>query len=196
MKILGKGLLQFLVGRSSRDPGARGPCMIPPQEVLALISWRCAALVLVYKFFWNAHRMFLSEDLVRSSIHRRSFFNDLLKFSYSRCPGVRFWYEILMSRHRVASCAKTSSPCCSCDNVDPDLLLFHRYCCLYPAHWFPTPPHTVWGLLPEYVFFGRSGPPTLLQLLLAAQPWVRCNSRVHLPVQYHIIVTIVPIIKQ
>ena len=138
--------------------------MIPPQEVLALISWRCAALVLVYKFFWNAHRMFLSEDLVRSSIHRRSFFNDLLKLSYSRfsrCPGVRFWYEILMSRHRVASCAKTSSRCCSCDNVDPDLLLFHRYCCLYPAHWFPTP-HTVWGLLPEYIgicfFFVEADP--------------------------------------
>ena len=137
--------------------------MIPPQEVLALISWRCAALVLVYKFFWNAHRMFLSEDLVRSSIHRRSFFNDLLKFSYSRCPGVRFWYEILMSRHRVASCAKTSSPCCSCDNVDPDLLLFHRYCCLYPAHWFPTPP-TLFGASCRNMFF-----------LVEADPLPCCN---------------------
>ena len=40
----------------------------PPQEVLGLRSWRCSALVLVWKFVWDAHRKFLYEDLARSSI--------------------------------------------------------------------------------------------------------------------------------
>ena len=62
-------------------------------------------------------------------------------------PGMRFWYEVLMNRHSVASCAKTSSCCCSYDDVQPPLLLFRSYCCLHLAHWLPTP-HTFWGLLP------------------------------------------------
>ena len=40
----------------------------PPQEVLGLRSWRCSALVLVWKFVWDAHSKFLYEDLARSSI--------------------------------------------------------------------------------------------------------------------------------
>ena len=39
-----------------------------PQEVRALRSWRCFALVLVWEFFWDVHRKFLHEDLPRSSI--------------------------------------------------------------------------------------------------------------------------------
>ena len=55
-----------------------------------------------------------------------------------------FWYEVLMSRHRVASCAKTKSCCCSSDQLEPDLFLFHSYCCLYLVHWIPTP--TLFGV--------------------------------------------------
>ena len=43
-------------------------CSNPPREVLALWSWRSSALVLVWKFFWDAHRKLLYEDLVSSSI--------------------------------------------------------------------------------------------------------------------------------
>ena len=50
---------------------------------------------------------------------------------------MRFWYGVLMSRDSVASCAKTSC-CCSYENVEPDLLLFHSYCCLYLVHWRPV----------------------------------------------------------
>ena len=35
-------------------------------EVLVFSSWRCHVLVLVWKFFWDVHRKFLYEDLVRS----------------------------------------------------------------------------------------------------------------------------------
>ena len=78
-------LVQVLVGRSWRSwwnlLGAlawsrTGPCekifwrscWSPPQEILGLRSWRCSALVLVWKFFWDAHRKFLYENLPRSSI--------------------------------------------------------------------------------------------------------------------------------
>ena len=83
---------------------------------------------------------FLYADLVKSSIYTvllsRLFqiFLDVL---------VGFWYEVLLSRHSIASCAKTSS-CCS---SEPDLLLFRSYCGLYLAHWLPIL-HTLWGLLP------------------------------------------------
>ena len=68
-----QGLLQFLVRRSRT-----GPCeeilwrsgWNPPQEVLALRSSGCCALVLVWKLSWDAHRKFLYEDLVRSYIYR------------------------------------------------------------------------------------------------------------------------------
>ena len=43
----------------------------PPQEFLALRFWKCTALVLVWKFFWDAHRKFLYEDLV-IDLHRSS----------------------------------------------------------------------------------------------------------------------------
>ena len=46
----------------------RRSCFNPRQEVLALRSWRCSALVLVWNFYWDAHREFLPEDLVRSFI--------------------------------------------------------------------------------------------------------------------------------
>ena len=44
------------------------------------------------------------------------------------------------------------SCCCSCENVSPHLLLFHRYCCLYPVQSLPTF-HVVWGLLPVIFLF-------------------------------------------
>ena len=76
-----KILLQFLVRSSWKGPGEILPvslhdmahglvwrsCWNPPQEVLALRSWRSSALVLVWTFFWVAHRKFLSEDLLSSS---------------------------------------------------------------------------------------------------------------------------------
>ena len=105
---------------------------------------RCSALALVWKFFWDAHRKILSEDLVRSFIYRRSFLDDLLNCLI--CPGMRFWYEVLMGRHSVVSCAKTNSCSCSSDTVWSALLLFHSYFCLYLVHWFPTR-HTIRRLL-------------------------------------------------
>ena len=89
-------LVQVLVTRSCGDLGEilskrlalsrTGPCekilwrscLNQPQEVLAVRSWRCSALVLVWKFFSDVHRKFFYEDLVR---YRRSFFDNLLKFS-------------------------------------------------------------------------------------------------------------------
>ena len=44
------------------------------------------------------------------------------------------------------------SCCCRCENVSPHLLLFHRYCCLYPVQSLPTF-HVVWGLLPVFFLF-------------------------------------------
>ena len=119
----------------------RGSCWNHPQKVLALGSCRCSALVLVWNFFWGVHRKFLYEDLARS------FFDDLCASRGD--PTMRFWYEVLMSRHSIASCAKTDSSCCSSSNVQPDLLLLHGYCCLFLVHWLLTT-HAVWGLLPEY----------------------------------------------
>ena len=83
----------------------------------------------------------------------------LTRFGNSRrCPGMRFWYEV-MSRHSVASCAHASS-CCSYDHVQTYYILllgshpaatiillhpitsvnlpflFHSYC-LYLVHWLP-----------------------------------------------------------
>ena len=43
-------------------------CWNPPQEVLALTSWRSSALVLVWMLVWDAHRKFFYEDLVSSSM--------------------------------------------------------------------------------------------------------------------------------
>ena len=80
-----------------------------------------------------------------------------------KCPAMRFWYEVLMSRHGFAACAaKTNSCCCSSENVYPALLPFHTYCCFYLVHWLPTP-HTVWGLLPvrfKFLFGCLCGPRT------------------------------------
>ena len=63
---------------------------------------------------------------------------------------MRFWYEVLMSRHSAASCAKTIPA--AAVPVTSNLLLFHSHCCLYLVHWFPTP-YTVWGLFPVVMFF-------------------------------------------
>ena len=41
------------------------------------------------------------------------------------------------------------SCCCSCNDIQPHLLLFHSRCCLYLVHCLPTP-NTVWGLLPAF----------------------------------------------
>ena len=99
--------------------------------------------MLVRKFFWDAHRKFLYEDLVGSFIEGPSL---RILWNSLRRPGVRFWYEVLVSRYSVASCAGTSCCFCNYDNVQPDLLLFHSYSCLYLKHEFPTP-HTLWGFL-------------------------------------------------
>ena len=88
-------------------------CLNPPQEVLALRSWRSSALVSVWKI----------------------------------------WAPLIIDLHKRSSG-------CSCDYVQPHLLLFHSYWCLYRVHWLP-PPHTVWDLLPAY--FSRCSPPHCLK---------------------------------
>ena len=45
-------------------------CWNPPQEVLALRPWRCFALVLVWKFFWDAPSKLLYEDLLPVVPHK------------------------------------------------------------------------------------------------------------------------------
>ena len=76
------GSCETLLKRSWWNPGVltwSGPgpcekilwrsCWNPPQEVLEVRSWRpFVLLVLVCKFFWDAHRNFLDEDLVSSSL--------------------------------------------------------------------------------------------------------------------------------
>ena len=45
-------------------------CWNPPQEVIALRPCKRSAPVLVWRFFWDAHREFLYKDLLRSSISK------------------------------------------------------------------------------------------------------------------------------
>ena len=54
-------------------------------------------------------------------------------------------------KEEIFTQGKTSSRRYSCDNIEPDLLLFRGYCCLYLVLWLPAP-HTVWGLLPFCIF--------------------------------------------
>ena len=117
----------------------RGPYVISCRSCekmlcrLALRSWRCSGLVLVWKYYLKCSK----EVLVWT-------FCEIL---YVAGPGMGFWCEVLMSRHSVVYCAKT--------NCQPDLLLFHS-CCLYLVHWLHTP-GTVWGLLPTYFFDKQDG---------------------------------------
>ena len=80
-----------------------------------------------------------------------SLWEDLVETLVKSPKRMRFWHEVLMSIHSVASCAKTNCICCNSENLYPDLLLFHRFWCFYLAHWLPNP-HTVWSLLPEYFY--------------------------------------------
>ena len=122
--------------------------------------------MIAYRSLWEALLEILAKssswgpalrswDALRWRLHRSS--SGMLTGNF--CMKIHLWrsFEILLGvlvwasgkRHSVASCAKTSSCCCSYDNVKPDALLFHSYCCLYLVHWLPTP-HTVWGLLPMF----------------------------------------------
>ena len=124
--------------------------------------------MIAYRSLWEALLEILAKssswgpalrswDALHWRLHRSS--SGMLTGNF--CMKIHLWrsFEILLGvlvwasgkRHSVASCAKTSSCCCSYDNVKPDALLFHSYCCLYLVHWLPTP-HTVWGLLPAYLF--------------------------------------------
>ena len=81
-------LVQVLVRRSCGD---LAETLL--KRSLHLRSGRCSAPVLIWKFFWHAHRKFLSEDFAGSSIdstYRSSLFNDLLNTSSLS------WYEILV----------------------------------------------------------------------------------------------------
>jgi hypothetical protein len=118
-------LVQVLVRRFWRGPGeipyCRCPCMISYRslsEDLVEILLKCSALVLVWKFFWDAPKKFLYEDLVRFSYIYIHIIIHIYIYTYRKCC------------------------CCSCDHVSPHLLLFHSYCCLYLVQWLPTP-HTV-----------------------------------------------------
>ena len=55
--------------------------LVPSDMKTIFLFYGCFALVLVWKFVWDAHSKFLSEDLLRN---------------YPRCPGMTFWYEVLM----------------------------------------------------------------------------------------------------
>ena len=92
------GPWEEILWRSCRDPpqeDAMHWCLSESSSGVPLGSWM--------KIFWDP-------------LYRRSFFDDLLHFSSVS------WYEVLMSRHSVASCAKTSSRCCNYDNVQPDIV--------------------------------------------------------------------------
>ena len=120
-----RDLVQVLVRRSCGDP----------VDILLkrLRSWRCFALVLVWKFFWDGHTKFLSEDLLKALLD--DFW--IWHFLSLRCPGpgMKSWCEVLMTRHNVASCAGPSKFLL----LPHGLLLFHTDCWLYLAHWLPTP---------------------------------------------------------
>jgi hypothetical protein len=89
---LWEDLVEILVLNDLVQVLVRRPCGDPVEILLqisfGLRSWRCSALMLVWKLFWDAHWKFLYEDVWRSAkilyiyIHnRRPFFDDLLTFS-------------------------------------------------------------------------------------------------------------------
>lgn len=55
--------------------------LVPSDMKTIFLFYGCFALVLVWKFVWDAHSKFLSEDLLRN---------------YPRCAGMSFWHEVLM----------------------------------------------------------------------------------------------------
>ena len=114
---LGQAFLQSLVTWSCSGPCQkilRRSCRNPLQEVPALGSSKCAAWLLV----WSSSGM-LIEVLVKRSCEIVYIENPSLRILWNslRCPGTRFWQEVLMSWHGVASCDKASSFCCSYDNA-------------------------------------------------------------------------------
>ena len=89
MKILVKVLWEVLVKTLGKSPkrSLHDLVQVPLWEdlvkILLKLSSRGPCLVLVWKFFWDVHRKFLHEDLVRSSI----------------CPSLTsltiFWYSLM-----------------------------------------------------------------------------------------------------
>ena len=80
-----------------------------------------------------------SGTVIRSSclkISWRHFLTIFWIWNFLRCPGpgMKFWCEVLMTRHNVASCARPSKLLL----LSHGLLLFHTDCWLYLAHWLPT----------------------------------------------------------
>ena len=128
-----------------KEPSSQNPCMLLYRSL-----WEDLVGILVKSSKRSWH------DLVQALVKRSG--GDPVEILLNPFEGPFRWsIEILLG---VLACgsgmrswwldwrcflyATTSSCCCSCDNVWPDLLLLHSYCCLYLAHWFPTP--TLFGL--------------------------------------------------
>ena len=113
----------------------RKSCLNHPQDVLTVRSWRWSAVVLAWQVFRDVQRKFLYGDLVRSSNAEAPsltiFWNSV------RCPSMRFWYEVLISRHSVDSSSQTNNVSGNCSVATVALTSY--------------PPHCLGGLL--LVFF-------------------------------------------
>ena len=131
-------------------------CANLPQEVLALRSWRSSALVLLWEFFWDAHGKFSYEDLVRCLYVEGSFFDNLLKFSWMSCPGMRCWYKVLLSRHGLASCAK-QAPAAAVPIV-PNLICYCSIATVACIWYIDFLPPTLFGISCRCNLMGQSLP--------------------------------------
>ena len=105
-------------------------CWKPPQESLPLRSWRCSALVLVWKFFWDAHRKFL--------------YKTFLCRPFETLWGVLVWGFGMRSWWVDTALLLVL------------VILFHSYCCLYwyidflPPKLFGVSCRCIflWGVIP------------------------------------------------
>ena len=128
-------LCQFFVAGtgSCTDPCEKivwRSCWKPPQESLPLRSWRCSALVLVWKFFWDAHRKFL--------------YKTFLCRPFETLWGVLVWGFGMRSWWVDTALLLVL------------VILFHSYCCLYwyidflPPKLFGVSCRCIflWGVIP------------------------------------------------
>ena len=110
-------LVQVLVRRSCGDPAEILLKMSLQQH---LESWRCSTLVLVWKFFWDAPRKFLYDDLLRSSIYRRSILSRSFALPFDvlvRGSGMGSWWvdiALLLVPKQVPAAGITIMPTLMC----------------------------------------------------------------------------------
>ena len=101
--------------------------------------------------------MKMYEDLLRSYIYIHTIEGPSLTifWHFLRCPGMRFRYEVLMSRHSVASCAKASS--CSCSYEVPTLIPCCSIATVSCIWYIYFPPRLFGGILFKIVTGTFSG---------------------------------------